>query len=73
MIVEGESDADIVERFQSEIVPSLQKNHGKDAIEEIETIRLLYPVRLLHNYLPLVNMRNGTIRPDWSPDAVFVA
>jgi len=56
-----------------EIVPSLRKNHGEDAIEEIQTIRLLRPIRMLRNYLPDVNMQNGVIRPDWSNDAIYVA
>ncbi|RMD85285.1 MAG: Lrp/AsnC family transcriptional regulator [Candidatus Dadabacteria bacterium] len=73
MMLEGESDADIVDRFQSEIVPSLERTHGKDAIEDVETIRVLQTVRLLHNYLPSVNMENGRIRDDWSSDALFVA
>ena len=73
MILEGQSDADIVERFQTEIVPSLEKTHGKDAIEDVDTIRILQSVRLLHNYLPTANMERGRIRPDWSPEALFVA
>ncbi|RMD85847.1 MAG: Lrp/AsnC family transcriptional regulator [Candidatus Dadabacteria bacterium] len=73
MILEGQSDADIVERFQTEIVPSLEKTHGKDAIEDVDTIRILQSVRLLHNYLPTANMERGRIRDDWSSEALFVA
>jgi len=73
MVVEGTSDADVVESFQHKIVPSLQKNHGKDSIEDISTIRLLGRVRILRNYLPAVNMENGMMKPDWSTDSIFVA
>ncbi len=73
MVVEGTSDADVVESFQQKIVPSLQKNHGKDAIEDISTIRLLGRVRILRNYLPAVNMENGMMKPDWSTNSIFVA
>jgi hypothetical protein len=73
MLVEGVSESDIVDRVHGEIVPSLRKNHGQDAIENIETIRLLRPIRMLRNYLPDVNMQNGVIRPDWSNDAIYVA
>ncbi len=73
MIVEGQSESDIVDRVHGEIVPSLRKNHGEDAIEDIQTIRLLRPIRILRNYLPDVNMENGVIRADWSNDAIFVA
>jgi DNA-binding Lrp family transcriptional regulator len=72
MIIEGKHDADIVENMQGKIVPSLRKNHGPDSIEEISTIRLLNPVRIFHNYVPLVNMRQGVLNADWPKDAVFV-
>jgi DNA-binding Lrp family transcriptional regulator len=73
MVVEGTSDADIVESFQQKIVPSLQKNHGKDSIEDVSTVRLLSRVRILRNYLPAVNMENGMMKPDWSTNSIFVA
>jgi DNA-binding Lrp family transcriptional regulator len=72
MIIEGKNDADIVENVQGSIVPSLQKNHGPDSIEEISTIRLLNPIRIFHNYVPLVNMRDGVLSDDWPKDAIFV-
>jgi DNA-binding Lrp family transcriptional regulator len=73
MIVEGASESDIVDRIHGEIVPSLRKNHGQDAIEDIQTIRLLSPIRKLRNYLPDVNMNNGVIKVDWNEEAIFVA
>ena len=72
MIIEGRNDADIVENVQGHIIPSLRKNHGPDAIEEISTIRLLSPLRVFHNYLPLVNMRHGVLNDEWPKDAIFV-
>ena len=72
MIIEGKNDSDIVENVQGKIVPSLRKNHGPDSIEEISTIRLLGPIRIFHNYVPLVNMLQGVISSDWPGDAVFV-
>ena len=72
MIIEGKDDADIVENVQGKIVPSLRKNHGPDSIEEISTIRLLHTVRIFHNYVPLVNMKQGVLRADWPKNAIFV-
>jgi DNA-binding Lrp family transcriptional regulator len=72
MIIEGKNDSDIVENVQGKVVPSLRKNHGPDSIEEISTIRLLGPIRIFHNYVPLVNMRLGVINNDWPKDAIFV-
>jgi DNA-binding Lrp family transcriptional regulator len=72
MTVEGSSEADVIEKFQQEILPLLQKNHGENAVEEVSTISLLTPLRMLRNYLPLVNMQGGIIRPDWDMDSIFV-
>jgi DNA-binding Lrp family transcriptional regulator len=73
MVVEGTSEADVVERFQAQIVPSLQKNHGADSIEDVQTIRLLSRIRLLRNYLPSLNMKGGRMAEDWDTDSIFVA
>ena len=73
MVLEGESDRDIVQNLQGEIVPSLRKNHGDDSIAELQTIRLLDPIRREHNYLPIVNVQNGKLRDDWPDEAIFVS
>jgi hypothetical protein len=72
LYIDGDSDVDIVQRMHEEFIPSLLENHGKDSIEEISTIRLLSPVRVMRNYLPLANMRNGLLRPDWPDEAIYV-
>ncbi|HZC34413.1 MAG TPA: AsnC family protein [Chthoniobacterales bacterium] len=72
LFVDGNSDLDIVQRTHEELIPSLLKNHGSDSIEEISTIRLLSPVRVMRNYVPLVNMTNGYLRPDWPNRAIYV-
>ena len=72
MIIEGKNDADIIENVQGKIIPSLRKNHGPESIEEISTLRLLSPIRVFHNYVPLVNMHQGVLRGDWTDDAIFV-
>lgn len=72
LLIEGEGDREIVEAFHEKIVPSLRKNHGPDSIEKISTMRLLSPVRVMRNYLPLVNMEAGFIKKDWPEAAIFV-
>lgn len=72
LFLDGQSDADIVQTAQGKLIPSLLRNHGPDSIEEISTMRVLAPVRLLRNYLPLVNMAKGYIREDWPNEAIFV-
>jgi DNA-binding Lrp family transcriptional regulator len=72
LFVDGDSDRDIVRRIHEELVPNLFKNHGEDSIEEISTIRLLSPVRIMRNYLPLVNMTEGYIKSDWPAESIYV-
>ncbi len=72
MIVEGESDSDVADSVQGKIIPSLQKNHGDDSIDELRTIRLLGTIRREHNYLPMVNMEEAVLREDWPDEAIFV-
>jgi DNA-binding Lrp family transcriptional regulator len=72
LFVDGTSDLDIVRRIHEELIPSLVKNHGDDSIEAVSTIRLLAPVRVLRNYLPLINMKSGYLKPDWPSDAIYV-
>jgi DNA-binding Lrp family transcriptional regulator len=72
LFVDGTSDLDIVRRIHEELIPSLVKNHGDNSIEAVSTVRLLSPVRVMRNYLPLVNMNGGYLRPDWPSDAIYV-
>jgi DNA-binding Lrp family transcriptional regulator len=72
LFVDGNSDLDIVQRTHEELIPGLLKNHGSDSIESISTIRLLSPIRVMRNYIPIVNMCKGYIRPDWPGDAIYV-
>ena len=72
MVVEGQSDSDVADSVQGKIIPSLQKNHGDDSIDEMRTIRLLGTIRREHNYLPMVNMQQAFLREDWPDDAIFV-
>ncbi len=72
LFIDGTSDTDIVQTVQERLIPSLQRNHGPDSIEEISTVRLLVPVRMLRNYLPFVNMQAGYLKKDWPDEAIYV-
>ena len=72
LFVDGNSDLDIVQRTHEELIPGLLKNHGSDSIESISTIRLLSPIRVMRNYIPIVNMKHGYIRADWPTEAIYV-
>jgi len=72
LFIDGESDNDIVTTVQEKLIPLLRRNHGEDSIEEISTVRLLAPVRVLRNYVPRVNMKDGYIKKDWPDEAIYV-
>jgi DNA-binding Lrp family transcriptional regulator len=72
LFIEGRDDNAIVESFQAKIVPALMRNHGDDCIEEVQTVRVLTPIRIFHNYLPALNMQGGKLRADWPDEGIFV-
>lgn len=72
LFIDGASEKDIVETVQGQLVPSLLKNHGDNSIEEVRTIRVLSPVRMLRNYILPVNVRNGYLKPDWPDEAIYM-
>jgi len=72
MIVEGKTDDEISENFNGKILPLMLKNHGQDSIMNISTIRLSDPIRIFHNYLPWMNMKNGKLKKDISLENIYV-
>ncbi len=72
LIIEGESDQQLVQNVHENLIPSLRRNHGDDCIEEVQTIRLLAPVRVMRNYVMPVNMKHGYLVKDWPDEAIYV-
>ena len=72
LIIEGSSDDEINAKFNEIIIPSLEKNHGKNSIIQITTLRIGKPIRLFHNYLPMVNIDKGRIKSNWDESAIYV-
>ncbi len=72
LIVEAASDQALVQTVHEKIIPSLRRNHGHDCIEEIQTMRILAPVRTMRNYVLPVNMKNGYLVKEWPDDAIYV-
>lgn len=72
LFIDGVSDADIVQTVQDKLIPSLLQNHGANSIDEVSTIRVLAPVRVMRNYVLPVNMESGYIRKDWPDEAIYV-
>lgn len=72
LFIDGESDTNIVQTVQDKLVPNLLRNHGENSIEEVSTMRVLLPIRHMHNYLPLVNMEDGYLKKSWPDEAIYV-
>ena len=66
MMVEGKSDDEVSENFNGRILPLMLRNHGNNSIMEITTIRISDTIRLLHNYLPYINMECGKLAANCS-------
>ena len=62
----------LTEEFNGKIVPYLQARFGPSAIQGIETVPLTTQIRVLHNYLPTLNMQKGILTPEWPNEFIFV-
>lgn len=72
LYIDGTDDTDIVQTAQEKVIPNLLRNHGEDSIEQIQTIRVLAPVRVMRNYVLPVNMEAGFLKKDWPDEAIYV-
>jgi DNA-binding Lrp family transcriptional regulator len=72
LFVDGTDETNIVQTVQEQLIPSLLRNHGENSIEQVNTIRVLAPVRTVRNYIQPVNMEGGYMKKDWSDDAIYV-
>lgn len=72
LIIEGNSDEDISENFNGKILPRMLKNHGQDSIAAITTMRLSENIRIFHNYLSFINIKNGKLVKDWPLESIYV-
>jgi DNA-binding Lrp family transcriptional regulator len=72
LFIDGANETDIVQTMQEQLIPSLLRNHGENSIEEVNTIRVLAPVRTVRNYIQPVNMQDGYIKKDWPDEAIYV-
>jgi hypothetical protein len=72
MTVESRVESDIIEVFNAEILPKFKRLLGEDVIIKTDVITLNSNLTTMHNYMPLVNMRNGKIKEDWPDELIFV-
>lgn len=72
LFIDGADETDIVQTVQEKLIPSLLRNHGENSIEEVNTVRVLAPVRVMRNYVLPVNMSAGYLKKDWPDEAIYV-
>ncbi len=72
LFVDGENDKDIFITMHEKLIPSLLRNHGENSIEEISTMRILAPNRVLRNYITGVNVKDGYLCKEWPDEAIYV-
>ncbi|MBI2139270.1 hypothetical protein HYU13_06785 [Candidatus Woesearchaeota archaeon] len=72
IIMEGKNHKEITELFNSILLPSLEKNHGKGCVVGIEAIPIIQELRYFHNYLPIFNMEKGMMKKEWPDENIFV-
>ena len=71
-IMDGGQGKETMEIFNGKIVPMLELWFGKNCIIESFSFRLTTQLRLLHNYIPLLNMENGTLKKGYPNEFIFV-
>ena len=71
MIIEAETETQLTEIFNGQIIANLKQHFGENCINSIITAKISVPVRILHNYLPLINMEKGKIKKEWPDEWIF--
>lgn len=71
-IMDGGQGKEIMEIFNGKIVPMLETWFGKDCIVESFSFRLTTQLRLLHNYIPLLNMEKGILKKGYPNEFIFI-
>jgi DNA-binding Lrp family transcriptional regulator len=71
-ILDAETESMLLDEFNGKIIPSFVHSFGSDCIKEVVTMRVTNTIRRHHNYLPIINMKDGVIKEDWPDDYIFV-
>jgi DNA-binding Lrp family transcriptional regulator len=72
IIVNAESESDLIDSFNGKIIPLFKKHFGEDCIIDIITTRIVDMISVHHNYFPYVNMEHGVIQQNWQDDWIFI-
>ena len=72
LVIESRVNTDILEIINLEIVPALRQRLGQDCVSEIDTMTLTKTLRVLHNYLPGHNTKDGKMIEGWPDNLIHV-
>lgn len=72
ILVGGKTAREVNEVFHGTIIKSLRMQFGEDAVEDVFSVQITDPVRMIHNYLPGINIENGRIKDSWRDEWIFV-
>lgn len=71
-IVEADSENELINVVNGQIIPDLKSYLGEECIKNVNTIRLGKRLRIFRNYLPIDNMEKGKIKKEWPKESIFV-
>lgn len=71
-ILESRKSDDLIEIYNAEIIPEFESYFGHGCIKEIKLFPITSTIRMLRNYFPGKNTKNGVIREDWPNDFIYV-
>ncbi len=70
--IESRVDEDIIEIYNSDIIPIFYSYFGSDCIDSTETLKLTDPLVIFNNYMPLYNMKDGKLSPGLDSSFVMI-
>jgi DNA-binding Lrp family transcriptional regulator len=70
--IESRVDEDILEIYNSDMVPGLKKVFGESAIHSTVVMNLTHQLLQLHNYVPLMNIERGKIKKDFPIEQIVI-
>lgn len=72
IMLESWKQEDLGEIINADIIPFFERQFGAGAIEDITGFPIHSTIRMLHNYLPGINMDKGVIANSWENGRLFV-
>lgn len=72
LVLESRVQTDLLEVFNSEVIPKLQSMLGHDCIYETNVAYIHTHLIKLHNYIKHYNIKQGKLSNDWPKEMIYV-